>query len=183
MTSSSLWFGKYFSELHPLLQKLHLDGGTLSGEIDIKYGRGLAHFVGNRLAKKLDIPVKGGKHSLQVTIEHINNELHWSRCFNNANTLKSIFTPIGIKPEGYWVEQTGALKLYLTVNIKEQGWYWQTTMAKFRGIPLPMWLFPRTKAYKYIEEGKYRFHVSFSLILLGTVLSYSGLLSPKINGD
>jgi len=181
MTSSSKWFGKYFSDLHPLLQQLHLNGGVLSGSVEIKFGRGLAHFIGHRIAKKLNIPTEDGKHTLQVTIEHVNDELHWSRCFNSTSTLKSIFIPRGEKSNGYWVEHTGAMKLYLTVNIKDQGWYWQPIGVKIKGISIPMWLFPKTKAYKYIDSGKYRFYVSFSLFMLGTVLSYSGFLSPEVH--
>jgi hypothetical protein len=152
MTSSSIWFGRYFSELHPLLQQLHLHGGMLSGDVEIKFGQGLARFVGNRIAKKLDIPTEEGTHLLQVSINHVNDELHWSRCFNETKTLKSIFIPIGEKPTGYWVEHTGAMELHLTVNIINQGWYWQPIGVKLKGIPLPMWLFPKTKAYKYIES-------------------------------
>lgn len=180
MTSSSQWFGQSFSELHPLLQQLHMKGGTLAGDIEIQFGQGLAGVIGKRIAKKLDIPTQAGRHSLQVSIAHVNNELHWSRCFNHTKTLTSVFIPIGEKAEGYWIERTGAVELHLTVDIINAGWYWKPIAMKLKGIPLPMWLAPKTKAYKYIESGKYRFHVSFSLLMVGTVLSYSGLLSPII---
>ena len=181
MTETSKWFGQYFSELHPLLQKLHLNGGTLNGEVNIKLGKGIvAGFLGKKIANKLNIPTNKGKHILRVDISHANNELHWNRCFDNTNIVESTFIPFGQKPSGYWVEQTGAVELYLTVDIKNQGWYWRCTKVKVRGIPFPLWLFPSTQAYKYIESGKYHFHVSFSLLIFGTVLSYSGLLSPEI---
>ena len=41
---------------------------------------------------------------------------------------------------------------------------------------MPLWLLPETTAYKCIEGGRYRFCVSISLLLLGTVLSYGRLL-------
>jgi hypothetical protein len=40
-------------------------------------------------------------------------------------------------------------------------------------------LFPRSDAYKRIEGGRYRFQVTFTLPLLGTVLSYAGLLESR----
>lgn len=51
------------------------------------------------------------------------------------------------------------------------------------GVRMPLWLLPRTTAYKRIEAGRYRFQVAFSLPLLGTVLSYGGLLTATLNGD
>lgn len=179
MTSTSKWFGKSFAKLHPLLQELHLKGGLLMGDVNITFGKGLAGFIGRKIAKKLDIPTKEGIHSLQVKINNIDNELHWSRRFNEKKTLNSIFIPVNNKRKGYWIEKTGAIQLYLTVDIKNQGWYWKPIKVNVKGIPFPMWLFPKTKAYKYIESGKYRFYVGFSFFMLGTILSYSGLLKPK----
>jgi hypothetical protein len=42
-----------------------------------------------------------------------------------------------------------------------------------------MWLAPKMQAYKCIEAGKYRFYVGFSFFMLGTIFSYSGLLSAE----
>ncbi len=39
------WFGESFNNLHPLLQQIHIHGGTLQGEIDIKLCKGLAGFL------------------------------------------------------------------------------------------------------------------------------------------
>lgn len=49
------WFGGQFNDLHPLLQQLHTDGGSLTGDIDIAYGKGLAGIIGGRLAKKMKL--------------------------------------------------------------------------------------------------------------------------------
>lgn len=181
MTATQQWFGEYFSQLHPSLQKLHTHGGSLSGDVQIEFGTGISGFFGRKMAKKLGVPTEEGNHQLQVTIAHIENELHWSRCFNNTKIFNSIFTPVGNKPTGYWIEKSGPIQLNLTVDIKDQGWYWQPEKVKFRGIPLPMWLLPKTTAYKKIESGKYRFTVNFSLSLFGKILTYSGLLTPEIN--
>jgi hypothetical protein len=43
-------------------------------------------------------------------------------------------------------------------------------------LALPLALLPRARAYKRIEAGRYRFEVAFVLPVLGTVLSYGGLL-------
>jgi hypothetical protein len=45
-----------------------------------------------------------------------------------------------------------------------------------------MWLVPRSRAYKRIEDGRYRFFVGFTLPFLGEVFSYSGLLEARLRG-
>ena len=50
------WFGEGFSGLHPLLQRLHRQGGVLEGEVELATGAGLAGWLGRRLAGKLGIP-------------------------------------------------------------------------------------------------------------------------------
>ncbi len=42
MTSAKKWFGEYFTALHPLIQELHTHGGSLTGDVKIKFGSGLA---------------------------------------------------------------------------------------------------------------------------------------------
>jgi hypothetical protein len=75
------------------------------------------------------------------------------------------------------IEETGSLKMTFTVDIAEGGWHWRCLSVSFMSVPLPTWLFPRSKAYKTIVGDKYRFHVGFAVPLLGTVLSYGGDLA------
>ena len=181
-TPSSQWFGDRFAELHPLLQNLHIHGGTLSGPVDIALGRGLAGIVGRRLAGKLGIPVDGDRHTLRVAISHQADGLHWDRCFDNEHWVRSLFQPIGQWPDGCWVENTGPIELFLSVDIREGGWYWRVLKGRLGGIKLPRWLLPQTTAYQLIEDDRYRFYVGISVPMLGTVLSYSGLLNADTTG-
>jgi hypothetical protein len=175
------WFGPKFSELHPLLQKVHLHGAQLGGVVDIHIPKGIAGAIGRRLATKLGVPVVGGQHQLTVTISHRADGMHWDRCFDGANYMRSIFRPVGTWPEGYWLEDTGPLKMRLTVDIKEGGWYWKCVEIRIFGLLLPLWLFPNSKAFKAIEDDRYKFYVGFSLPLIGTFLAYSGSLSQVEN--
>ena len=175
------WFNGRFDELHPMLRALHSEGGTLQGTVQIVHGTGLAGVLGRRLAKKLKLP-KAGSHDFSVRIYHLPDGLHWDRCFGQAAELKSIFTPVGTIDNGYWLEATGRLKMRLTVDIRNGGWYWRCLGFRALGVPLPAWLLPRSIAYKTIEGGRYRFQVGFSAPLLGDLLSYSGLLEVKDSG-
>lgn len=171
----SNWFGDQFSNLHPLLQELHTTGGRLTGNVEISYGKGIAGIIGSRLAKKMSFPEKG-THQLTINISHDSNDLHWSRCFDEQTPVNSLFKPIGNIDQGYWLESTGPLQMRLTVEIIDGGWFWRCLKVNFLGLPIPRWLIPRANAYKIIENGQYRFHVEFSLPLIGSLVSYHGLL-------
>jgi hypothetical protein len=181
--SSSLvsdWFGEKFFELHPLLQKLHKSGGVLSGTVNVKLATGIAGYFGKHLAKKFGIPFHSREQSFSVAITHHVDGLHWDRCFDSSQ-MRSVFLPVGNMTNGYWLETTGDFKLYLTVDIKDGGWFWRCVSIKFKNITVPLCLLPRVNAYKKIEGEKYRFYVGFSLPILGEVLSYSGLLTPVVS--
>ncbi|WP_448547649.1 hypothetical protein [Thalassotalea fusca] len=90
------WFEDDFANLDPLLQKLHISGGELSGKIEISYGNGVAGLIGKRLAKKKKLPSQG-VHDLSVSISHSDAGLHWNRKFNDNNIVESLFVPSGNK--------------------------------------------------------------------------------------
>lgn len=169
------WFGAAFRQLDPLLQALHLRGGVLIGEVQIQLGTNpLARLMGQRLARKLHIPTQQNC-PFKVTIQHEPNALHWERQFADQ-ALVSCFKPMGHYPTGYWLEETGAITLQLGVEIIEGGWYWRQQAVLLKGKPMPMWLLPKTQAYKRIHQGRYVFHVNFSYPIIGNCLSYSGTL-------
>lgn len=171
------WFAAGFSQLDPLLQDLHRHGGSLEGPVTIHLASGLAGWLGKRLAARIGVPLQQTTPRLQVSIYSEHGVLHWNRSFGGA-PMNSQFVPVGTWPNGYWLESTGALRLALQVNVREGGWYWQPIRAWVRGVRVPLMLLPRTTAYKRIEQGRYQFYVGFSLPLLGTLLSYSGTLTP-----
>lgn len=172
------WFAEQFEYLDPLLQQLHLTGGQLVGDVEISYGIGLAHIIGARFARKMNLPA-AGKHRLTVDISHNQQALLWGRSFNNQTLVYSIFKPVGTMADGYWVEETGNLSMQLAVEIKDAGWYWRCLSVKYRGVSIPSWLVPKTTAYKLVEGGKYRFYVEVSLPLVGSLFSYQGLLEKS----
>lgn len=174
------WFGESFSNLHPLLQRLHQKGGELSGQVDICYGEGIAGYIGKRIALKIGLPPVPGKTDFTVIISHDERSLYWSRVFDNQHRVDSVFTPYGYYPEGEWKETTGVLTVGLGVEIKQGDWHWQPKKIEYMGFSFPTILMPKTKAYKKIVNGQYRFYVGMSLPLLGEILSYSGDLTATV---
>lgn len=144
------------------------------------FGRGVGGVIGKRLARKLGLPGVGGMHNLKVDISHQDGALYWARRFDTNADMVSIFTPAGAYPHGYWIESTGNLTRHLGVRIKSGGWHWVQRKLNYRGVALPLWLFPSTDAYKRISDGKYEFSVSFSLPVIGQLLYYRGFLTPEL---
>jgi hypothetical protein len=170
------WFGAHFDALHPLLQDLHRRGGTLRGSVDIRFGPGLAGWLGRRLAHNLGIPSRSAHVPFEVRITHTRDTLQWDRRFGADHWMPSTFIPIGVWPSGYWIERTGRIALRLTVDVIDGGWHWRCLGARFGRVPIPLWLLPRTRAHKCVRDGKYVFHVGLALPLFGNVLSYEGTL-------
>ena len=173
------WFGNRFEELDPLIQNLHRSDSRLQGTVELQFGKGLAGVIGRRLANKLGLPTIEGEKELEVEIKNENGALVWSRQFDKNNKMISIFTPTGHYPGGFWREETGPIKMDLGVRVIEGGWYWQQRSIWFKSIRLPLWLFPSSHAYKKVVDGLYEFSVSFSLPIIGKLLSYSGKLNVQ----
>jgi Domain of unknown function (DUF4166) len=174
------WFGSSFTELHPLLQRLHREGGVLSGPVQVSFGEGLAGWVGKRLAASLGVPAIAGMHQLRVSIHSEAGVLHWGRSFNGQSEFVSKFRPVGHHPSGHWVERSGRLSLSLGVEVQAGAWHWQHRGSTLFGIPLPKSLLPTTLASKGIEGERYRFSVEVRAPWLGTLMAYSGTLSPLL---
>lgn len=172
------WFGKSFTELDPLLQTLHLNGGTLAGKVNLEFGTGIAGVMGRRLASKLGLPAVHGKFDFNVVISHQDGSLIWSRQFGGYHKMVSTFTPYGEYPAGFWSETTGSLSLILGVDIIDGGWFWVQRKTRFMGMTLPNRLLPAVHAYKRINNGLYEFSVAVTFPVVGKLIRYSGLLAP-----
>jgi len=170
VNAAERWLGAGIDELHPLLRRLHRDGGRLRGPIDVRFGRGLAGLLGRRLARRLGMPGAGG-NVMEVDIRSDADGLRWHRRFNGATEFRSLFAPHARYPDGHWTESSGRIRLKLAVRIIDGGWHWQQLGASLHGMPLPAWLFAGTRAGKDIVDGRYRFAVEL-------LLAYGGVLEP-----
>jgi len=169
------WFGEEFNQLHPKIQLLHTNGGELVGNIRLQYGAGIAGIVGKRLGKKLGLPSEAGEHNLRVIIAHDESRMQWIREFSDTKMISS-FYPVGNFPDGYWREVTGNLELRLGVSTEGGAWQWLQQKTLVRKIPIPLLFLPKVHAYKKVLNNQYEFSVQVNFKLLGTLVSYGGVL-------
>ena len=171
------WLGAQTQALHPLLRELHARGGKLRGKVRLEYGKGLAGFIGRRLAAHLGVRATAGEHEFEVRIHHAPDGLHWDRRFGDGPWLHSLFVPVGTWPDGYFIERIGAARMHLTVDVTDGAWHWRLLAMRWLGLPLPRLI--RLAAWKRIEQGRYLFHAGFGLAGLGTLFFYQGLLDAE----
>jgi hypothetical protein len=183
------WFGPQFARLHPLLQSLHQDGGILRGQVELKVGKGVAGWLGRRIAYGMRIPahlMTAGKCDFSLEISHRQQSMYWCRTLgadlrsanNAAAVVGSQFKAVGDFQRGYWIERHGHIRMHLAVELDEQGgWHWRLLRVFCFGLPIPIAVFPRLVAKKSIgSESNYLFEVAFSYPMLGFLFSYSGRL-------
>ncbi|HZP66874.1 MAG TPA: DUF4166 domain-containing protein [Rudaea sp.] len=173
------WFGPQFAALDPKLQALHRADSSLRGSVRIFVGSGIAGWLGRRLARRIGIPIDRPERGFEVRIVHDARSLEWVRRFDDGSVVRSHFEPVGCWPSGCWRETTGPFALDLAVDVVDGGWQWRPLRARWRGLPVPLCLLPRTRAGKRIVEGGYAFEVAFDVPLCGRILAYSGTLSAE----
>ncbi|WP_444920009.1 DUF4166 domain-containing protein [Microbulbifer sp. CnH-101-G] len=149
--------------------------------MDIRFGSGVAGWIGRRMARKLGGPAKAGKVPFSVEIHHSTKTLIWSRTFANSHTFTSEFHPVKTYQQGgYWVESTGPIKIQLGVSTEGGNWQWlQRSVSIFR-LPIPTIFRPKVSAGKAIVNELYQFEVKISLPVLGFLFGYSGTLKEDV---
>ena len=174
------WFGNPVARLHPRLQKLHRHDGTLRGPVEVRVASGAGRAIGERLRRKLGLPLPGPGHTLEVRISHDNERMLWERRFDGGEAaFASRFIPVGQFPDGYWRETSGALELHMGVVLDDDGgWHWRTRRVLWKGLRVPQFLLPRVVAHKRWHQGAYDFAVSVRVPGLGEVVGYTGRLLP-----
>lgn len=180
-TITESWFGPSFDQLHPDLQAIHRFGGKLSGKVSLHYGKGIAGFLGKRIAKRMGVAALKSPSDFEVFIEHNQYAMTWRRIFDSTAVCESMFVPVGEFPAGYWIEKTGAVSVELGVRVEYGAWHWDCRRVLLHGVALPGFMRPVVKAHKRIEGGKYCFSVEFSHPWLGVLFGYEGVTALRLN--
>jgi hypothetical protein len=101
----------------------------------------------------------------------------WTRTFGNESFSSQQFAGRG-RSEGLLCERFGPLTFAMAL-VPENG---RLSLVLRRwsvfGLPLPMWLCPRSDSYEASEGGRFRFHVTIGHPFAGLIVRYIGWLEP-----
>jgi len=166
----AIHMGDSFSRLSPLLQKSHLGRSRLSGVANVKQGNAVAKLI----CRVFKLPEAGQDIDLTVNCEHSSDSMSWSRNFN-GKFMNSIFRRKG----DHLVETLGPFALILKIVEQNGDLEYQFEKTRFFGLPVPNFLAPQITAAESEEEGRYRFSVVVTMLLVGPLISYGGLLTVE----
>jgi hypothetical protein len=80
---------------------------------------------------------------------------------------------------GAVVEQFGPLAFDLDLPVEKGRMDLVMTGARFLGVSLPRWCWPRIKAFETGAEGQFRFDVEIGVPMIGRLVRYRGWLTDR----
>jgi hypothetical protein len=166
--------GSAWDRLPVEIRNMHdVDGATSAqGRASVERGRStlarLAAFIIGFPKAVADTPVS-------IRFEASGGTETWSRRFGDDSFSSYQFAGRG-RSAGLLCERFGPLTFAMAL-VPENG---QLALVLRRwsvfGIPLPMWLCPRSNSYETTESGRFRFHVEIGHPFTGLIVQYKGWL-------
>ncbi|BCG84750.1 hypothetical protein MesoLj113c_08600 [Mesorhizobium sp. 113-3-9] len=156
------------------IRAMHDQTKMAQGRASVKRGRNIlglmtAWLVGFPKASE-DIPVR-------VSFDVDGEEETWTRTFGTHSFSSRQFAGRR-RWQRLLCERFGPLTFAMALVAEEakvslvlRGW-------SVLGLPLPMWLCPRSTSYETVESGRFRFHVEISHPFTGLIVRYRGWLEP-----
>lgn len=166
--------GDAWKSLPAEIRVMHEGGAMAEGRAGVERGRSML----SRLAARLigfppawtDVPVK-------VRFDTGKDGETWTRTFGTHGFSSRQFAGRG-RSERLLCEGFGPLTFAMALVAGEDRLSLVMRRWSFLGLPLPMWLCPRSSAYETVEDGRFRFHVEISHPLAGLIVRYDGWLEP-----
>lgn len=163
--------GERFASLPPLLRALHSvnrDGGA-QGQAQVRRG---AHPLARLVAAVMRFPPPG-THDLHVAFSTGRACEVWTRDFGGHRFSSELR-----EDRGRLVERFGPFRFRFDLPSDTSGLRMITRGWTTFGVPLPLFLAPRTQAREWQEDGRFRFDVRIALPLIGLLVQYRGALRP-----
>lgn len=166
-----------WTELPAQIRAMHMVEKTASaeGRASVERGQGrlarLAAAVIGFPAASDDIPVR-------VRFDVAEGVETWTRTFGTETFHSRQFAGIG-REERLLCERFGPLTFAMALVLEEGRLSLILRRWRVFGIPMPMFLCPRSTAHETVEDGRFRFHVEIAHPLTGLIARYRGWLAPR----
>jgi hypothetical protein len=162
--------GVSFRSLPPALCEFHRRGGRATGTLQVERGR---NWVARFLATRLGLPRAGDRVSVELQVTPLPTGEHWVRRFDGVR-----FETRQRAHNGLLEERVGSWRLIFRVTASPSGLRFQQVGMRVLGVPIPMFLAPRTTAAATGCEGGWWIRVRLEAPLIGLICAYEGGLVP-----
>jgi len=169
--------GDAWRELPAQIRDMHdvHDTATAEGRARVERGRGILARLACAL---LRFPQSNLDTSVSVQFDVSNGVETWTRTFGNDRFGSRQFAGRG-RSERLLCERFGALTFAMALVVARERLSLVLRRWSIFGLPLPMWLCPRSASYESVEQGWFNFHVQISHPLTGLIIRYDGWLVRK----
>jgi Domain of unknown function (DUF4166) len=169
--------GNAWHALPAPIRDMHDVGGTATaeGRAGVERGRGpLARLV----CAFVGFPKTGSDIPVRVQFDASSFGEIWSRKFG-GDVFSSRQFAGGGRSEHLLCERFGVLTFAMALAIADERLSLVLRRWIIFGLPLPIWLAPRSQSYESVEDGRFNFHVRISHPLTGLIIRYDGWLVRK----
>lgn len=169
--------GEDFRTLPAVTQAIHRPNPAL-----VWRGKGSAEAGSNPVSRLIGrvfgLPIAARNADLHVVIDQREDGTEdWARVWPGAIMRSAMASPG--PGNGRIEERFGPLAFILQMAAHETGIDMRIAGGRLLGIPLPLFLLPRTNATERADGNRHLFDVSVDLPLLGRLVRYHGWLAPK----
>lgn len=166
--------GDAWKSLPAEIRAMHEGAAMAEGSASVERGGGILSRLAARMAgfppAAADVPVK-----VRFVIDWQGET--WTRTFGTHGFSSRQFAGRS-RSERLLCERFGPLTFAMALVAGEDRLSLVLRRWSFLGLPLPMWLCPRSNAYETVEDGRFRFHVGISHPVVGLIVRYRGWLEP-----
>jgi hypothetical protein len=169
-----LILGSAYDALPAEIRQMHDDAPFAEGEASVERGSGV---LARMAAKLVGFPHAARQTPVRVTFERVEGREIWTRAFGREAFRSRQFAGTG-RSDRLLVERFGPLEFGMGLVVEESKLLLKLRRWSAFGIPLPLWLGPRSAAFESVEQGLFHFNVEISHPFAGLIVRYRGWLKP-----
>jgi len=169
--------GDAWRELPAKIRDMHDVRGRAAaeGRARVERGRGV---LARLACAVIGFPQANSDTSVGVQFDASNGVETWTRTFGSDRFKSRQLAGRG-RSERLLCERFGALTFAMALVVAGERLALVLRRWSIFGLPLPMWLCPRSESYESAEQGRFNFHVRISHPLTGLIIRYDGWLVRK----
>jgi hypothetical protein len=167
--------GSAWEQLPGEIRRMHDATAYAEGRASVERGSGP---LARLMAFVIGFPKAAADTLVSVRFDVSNGAEIWTRTFGAESFSSRQFAGRG-RSAHLLCEQFGPLTFAMALVPESMRLSLVLRRWSAFGIPMPMWLCPRSNSYESVQDGRFRFHVEISHPLTGLIVRYRGWLEPR----